>query len=109
VTDHPAEFLEEYRAAASAAGRLQAEAEHAEELRKIAFAKAVIAAGDVAVSKAEYVARSSGEFGSAVAALLSAALAANEAKVQLDYLGKRWEKWRTQMASARVKQQMEER
>lgn len=104
----PNAFLEEYRSAASAAGRLQAEADHAEELRKIAYAKAVGSqSSGMSAAKAEYVARTEPEFLSAVEALHQANLAAAEARAQLDYLGKRWEKWRTQMASARVKKQME--
>lgn len=90
--------------AALAAGRLRAEAEYAEELRKIAFAKAVSAQPPaISVAKAENLARGSAEFLAYVDALHAANLAANEAAAQLDYLGKRWEKWRTQMATARTK------
>jgi hypothetical protein len=109
VTDSAAVFLEEYRTAAHAAGRLQAEAEHAEDLRKITLSNAIATATETSVSKAEHLARAGKEYRDSITALHKAKVAAAEARAQLDYLGKRWEKWRTQMASARVKQQMEER
>lgn len=106
MTDAAATFLEEYRTAALAAGRLQAEAEHAEELRKQALSKGLIECKDTSVSKAEHLARISADYTAAMNALHAAKVAAAEARAQLDYLNKRWEKWRTQMASERVKQSM---
>lgn len=109
MTDSAATFLEEYRTAAHAAGRLQAEAAHAEEMRKIAYAKAVTdQPNTTSVAKAEYAARADASFLSAVETLREANLAANEASAQLDYLGKRWEKWRTQEASFRERQKMKQ-
>ena len=108
MTDQAAVFLEEYRTAAHAAGRLQAEAEHAEELRKITLSNAIATATETSVSKAEHLARAGKEYRDTITALYKAKVAAAEAKAQLDYLGKRWEKWRTQEASFRERQKMKQ-
>ena len=100
-------FLEEYRTAAHAAGRL-GEAEHAEELRKITLSNAIATATETSVSKAEHLARAGKEYRDTITALYKAKVAAAEAKAQLDYLGKRWEKWRTQEASFRERQKMKQ-
>jgi hypothetical protein len=92
------DLVEQYRVALQDAARLEAGARAADENRKIAFAKAVIAAGDVSAAKAEHVARASTAYREACDELHIAEERASLARAEAEYLSKRWETWRTRMS-----------
>lgn len=103
------QLLEEYREAATDAGRLAAAADGLDEQRRIVFSEQVLAAGDMAVAKAEHAARASAPYKQVCRDIEAARREAAEARASADYLEKRFEAWRSKMASARAAQQHGER
>ena len=75
----------------------------AEENQKIVLSEQIIKAGAVPLAKAEHIARGTFEYREAADALTAARGIAEELRAELDYLTKRWETWRTRMATEREK------
>lgn len=102
-----AAFLNEYRQALVAAGKLAADVERLDEQRRIAFSTAFIVAGDVSAAKAEHVARTSEVYADAVAALDVVRERAAEAKANAVYYQARFDAWRTRSATKRTEMAIE--
>lgn len=96
-------FLDEYRQAALAAAETKAEEARLEEVRKITFSRLVKDQGDMAVAKAEHIARADAAYEDACDELAAARKAAAIAAARHDYLKTRFEHWRTRAANNRGK------
>ena len=99
------QFLAEYKTALQDAGRLKAEADYHRDLQEIAYAQAVLEAGDISVAKAEYVAFASEKYRKATDALHTARAAAAEAEKTAEHMAARLDTWRSREASRRLVQQ----
>jgi len=92
------ELVEAYGVALRAAAKANAEAEAADDARKIVRAKEMLASGETATTKAEVIATASQPYINAVNALNAARGAAEDARAEVEYLKTRFEKWRTSMS-----------
>ena len=98
-------FLQELHDAQRAANLAAAQVERCEDLRKVVLSQQIVAAGDVAAAKAEALARCSEPYRAALDTLHAVREAQAEASAKADWMGKRWEKWRSLIATERVKMQ----
>jgi hypothetical protein len=89
------DLVEEYGKALHRLAKANAEESSAEETRKVVLAQQIVAAGDVAVSKAENIARASAPYAKALVTLDFARTEAEEARAEVEWLKVRWETWRT--------------
>lgn len=99
------ELVEEYGLALRAAAKATAAEAAADDARKIVMAKEIIAAGDMAVTKAENIARASQPYINAVNALNDARREAEEARAEVEYLRVRWETFRTKTSAQKARMQ----
>lgn len=70
---------------------------------KVVFSRQVLAAGDVAISKAEHIARASSEYTDWCEMLDTARTAAEKARAEVEWLKCRWETWRSKSSLAKAR------
>src|SRR5712671_503848 len=92
------ELVTAYHEALKSAASLTAAEHAAEDHRKIVLSALIVAAGDMPLSKAEHVGRSSEHYQDATNTLNTAREGAEGAKAEVEYLKTRWETWRTKMS-----------
>lgn len=95
-------FLVQRREALRKAFRLTAEVENADERRKIIRSEDIAAIGG-STEKAMHLAQASQRYRDAARELGELRIQAADARAEAEYLEWRFDKWRTQMASARAK------
>ncbi len=100
------ELLDAYHAALQAQAAANAAEMQAKETCKVVMAGQQIAAGDVAVAKAEIIARASPSYKDTLRSLFSTTEAAETARGEVEYLRARFEAWRTRMSMQKVVRQM---
>lgn len=101
-------FLSEYGEMLELSARLSAEEARLEEAKKIAFSAALREAGDIPVTKAEHVARTSEHYLDAVKRLDNAREQAAIAGAKVKHLAARLDVWRTRMSTEREKMKRKE-
>lgn len=99
------ELLDAYHAALKEQASANAAEMQARETCKVIMAEQQIAAGDVAVTKGEIIARASPAYKNALRDLFEATETAEKARGEVEYLRARFEAWRTKMAMQRVVRQ----
>lgn len=99
------ELVLAYHGALKALALANARAASMEENRKIELARQIVKAGDIAVSKAENIARCSDGYVMSAQMASDANAKAEEAKAEVEYLRTRWETWRTKMSMQKVMRQ----
>lgn len=92
------ELVDAYHAALKTQATASATESDQDDSRKIVLSQQILKAGDIALSKAEHVARASEEYLRASARLSAAREDAENARAEVEYLRVRFEKWRTRMS-----------
>ncbi len=95
------DLLNELKEATAKAGHYAADVEALDEQRRITHSRGVWSSNE-SVAKAEHASRASLDYEAIVTQLNAARHKLADARSQADYLEKRYETWRTRMASART-------
>ena len=97
------DLVEQYHLALQEMARANADLSAFEDGAKIVFSKQVIAAGDVAISKAEHIARASDQYAAARIILDAGRKSAEAARAEVEYLKTRFEAWRSKSSMAKAR------
>lgn len=100
------ELLDAYHVALKEQAGASAAEMQAKETCKVVMAEQQLAAGDVAVTKGEIIARASPAYKEVLRDLFGATETAEKARGEVEYLRARFEAWRTKMSMQKVVRQM---
>ena len=101
-----APISELYRLAAEDWVRLDGAARLLEETKTAVLSQRMAALGDLPVSRAELAVKSTDEWKEFVTSMVEARTAANEKKIEVEYLKMRFAEWNSSEANARIERKL---